>query len=349
MSGRPPRDAARRVRALLTRRMLPEDLAYVRARLDPAVEVIEPREFTEEAIVEAAAAADALLGPSVTRRLLETHGARIAFIQVPWTGLDLLDMALLREFRPVLCNSHSNAPYVAEHAVALLLAAARAIPLHDRDLRQGVWRRPGAGSGEAAGDGFLPPATLRGATVALLGYGAIGREVAVRLAAFGARLCAVRSRAAGPAPAPLAEVTGLEGWPELAARVDFAVLSLPLTPATKHVVNRDVLARMKRQAILVNVGRGELIEEEALYETLRDRRIAGAALDAWFAYPKAGEERALPSARFPFHELDNLVLSPHRAGYARGLHPHLDDAIENLNRFARGDELLNRVDLERGY
>lgn len=337
--------AARRVRALLTRRMLPEDLAYLRGRLEPGVEILEPAAFSEDALVEAAAGADVLLGPYATRRLLEAHGAHIAFIQVPWTGVDLLDMELLREFRPVVCNSHSSAPFVAEHAVALLLAAARAIPLHDRDLRQGLWRRPGSPGGS-----FLPPAALRGSTVALVGYGAIGRAVAERLAAFGARLCAVRARADGRgAEPPLSETTGLAGWPALAARADFTVLSLPLTAETRHVVSRDVLGGMKRDAVLVNVGRGELIEEQALYEALRDGRLGAAALDAWFAYPRPGEARAYPSARYPFHELENLVMSPHRAGYVRGLLPHLDDAVDNLNRFARGEELRNRVDLERGY
>jgi len=329
---------------LATRRLLPEDVAFLEAHLDAAVELVLPPEFSDDALEAAARSGiDVLFGPFVSERLLAACGARLRFVQVPWTGVDSLDFGLLRRFGTTVCNSHSNAPYVAEHAVALLLAAARAIPAHDRDLRRGTWRRPGA-----AGE-FLPPATLRGAVVLLLGYGAIGSNAARMLSGFGAELVACRRRAGGEPSPPLARVVDRTGLPSEIARADFVLVALPLSKETKGFVDRGFFELMKASAFLVNVSRGEIVAEEALYDALRAGRIAGAAIDTWYNYPKAGQPTALPSTRFPFHELENLVLSPHRSGFARGLHPHLEDAVENLNRAARGQSPLHVVDSDAGY
>jgi phosphoglycerate dehydrogenase-like enzyme len=330
---------------------------FLRERLDPRIEFVVPESFDEQSLVESARSAVReevrviLFGPHVSEALLNALGDHLAFMQVPWAGVDRLDFQLLRRFRPTLCNSHSNAPCVAEHALALLLAAARAIPQHDRDLRAGFWRRPLAGPNT-----FLPPSTLSGSTVLLLGFGAVGREIAARLAGWNVRLLAVKrsadstsSEVAAEPSHGLAAVGGPECLPDFARQADFVIVSLPLTPSTKSLVGHRTLATMKEGSFLVNVGRAETLEEEALYEALASRRIAGAALDTWYRYPSAQEPHVLPSARFPFHELENLVLSPHRAGFSRGAHPHLDGAVENLNRYAASSALQGRVDLDAEY
>jgi phosphoglycerate dehydrogenase-like enzyme len=332
------------IRVLATRRLIAEDVAYLRDRLDPRVELVVPPEFSDEALErEARSGIDVLFGPYASEGLLAACGPRLRFVQVPWTGVDSLDFEVLRRLGTTVCNSHSNAPFVAEHAVALLLSAARAIPSHDRDLRRGHWRRPGAGGT------FVPPTTLRGSVVLLLGYGAIATHAAHLLAGFGAELVGVRRRSGGEPQAPLHALVGRDGMGAHVTRAHFVLVALPLSKETRGFVDAAFFERMRNDAFLINVSRGEIVVEEALYDALKNERIAGAAIDTWYNYPKAGQPVAYPSTRFPFHELENLVLSPHRSGFARGLHPHLEDAVENLNRAADGKAPLHIVDLDAGY
>ncbi len=332
------------IRVLLTRAFFDDDLAYLWAGLRPDVELVTPPAFTPEALLAAVGDVDALLGDTLTRSLLE-RGARLRLIQVPWTGVDRLDFALLRDFPVTVCNSHSNAVPVAEMAVSLMLAIAKKVPLHDARLRQGNWMRPTRGEPES----HVPPTLVSGCTAGFLGFGAIARQIAQLLSGFNMRFIATDARAGEAPPAPLAAVYPPGGLLEVATASDLLFVTLPLTPATRGLVNADVFAAMKPGAYLINTSRGEVVDEAALYAALSARRIAGAAIDTWYQYPKSGEPRTLPSARFPFHELDNLVLSPHRAGFADGMLPHLQDVITNLNRLAAGEPLINQVDVHAGF
>jgi phosphoglycerate dehydrogenase-like enzyme len=166
---------------------------------------------------------------------------------------------------------------------------------------------------------------------------------------FGLDIQAVDARSLPETPSPLSRLVGPPDLGVVAAAADFLVVTVPLVDETLGMIDRKVFDRMRATAYLVSVSRGEVIVEEDLYRALSEHRIAGAAIDTWYQYPRPDSPDVLPSRRFPFHELDNLVLSPHRAGFARGELPHLDDAIENLNRFAAGKELINIVDLSAGY
>lgn len=331
------------IRVLLTRAFFADDLAFLQAGLRPDVELVTPPAFTPEALTDAAPDADVLLGDNITRELLE-KGTRLRLIQVPWTGVDRLDFPLLRQFAVPVCNSHSNALPVAEMAVGLMLAIAKKIPLHDARLRQGNWMRPQRDDPDL----HVPPTLVSGRTAGFIGFGAIARKITELLAGFSLRFIATDARADDPPP-PLDAVYPPDAAREVAARSDILFITVPLTPATRGLVSAEVFAAMKPTAYLVNTSRGEVVDEEALYTALRTRRIAGAAIDTWYQYPKADQPVVLPSARFPFHELDNLVLSPHRAGFAEGTLPHLGDVIANLNHLAAGEPLLNQVDVHAGF
>lgn len=332
------------IRVLLTRPFYDEDLAFLRAGLLPDVELVTPPAFTPDALLEAVRDADALLGDQLTRPLLAA-GTRLRLVQVPWTGVDRLDFELLRQFPVTVCNSHSNAVPVAEMAVSLMLAITKKIPLHDARLRQGNWMRPKRGEPDA----HMPPTLVSGCTAGFLGFGAIARQIAQCLTGFQMRFIATDARAGAPPPAPLDAIYPPEDLYIVAAQSDLLFVTLPLTPATRGLVNAEVFAAMKPSAYCINTSRGEVIDEEALYTTLYTRTIAGAAIDTWFQYPKADQPQVLPSSRFPFHELPNLVLSPHRAGFADGMLPHLQDVVTNLNRLATGESLINQVDLDAGF
>jgi phosphoglycerate dehydrogenase-like enzyme len=184
---------------------------------------------------------------------------------------------------------------------------------------------------------------LHGRTLGIVGYGDIGRATAALLRPLGVRILALRRRPELSGGDPLAEeVLPVERLLELMARSDDVLVAAPLTAATRGLVDARALAAMKRSAVLVNVGRGPVVDEDALAEALEAGRIRGAALDVFETEPLPAGHR--------FWTLSNLLLSPHCADHVPGW---VEDGtrvfLENLHRFLRGDALLNVVDKARGY
>lgn len=329
------------LQVLLGRRFAEADIAYLKARVRDDVALVAPADYSAQGLGRALAdGAEVLLGEPPAEEVL-ARATRLRLIQVPWTGVDRLDFAALKRAGVTVCNSHSNGGVVAEFAVALALSSLKGLPRHDALLRVGDWARPGSPS-------FRAPSAIAGSAAVILGLGAIGTAVGEKLAALGMTVSALVARPR-PEPSWASRLFGLESLPEALAEADLVVVCLPLTPQTRGLVDARALRRMKATAHLVNVSRGEIIDEDALYRALSEGWIGGAAIDTWYRYPRPGEASSLPSERHPFEGLDNLILSPHRAGFASDAFPHLDDAIENLNRLAAGQPLLHQIDLDRGY
>jgi phosphoglycerate dehydrogenase-like enzyme len=132
------------------------------------------------------------------------------------------------------------------------------------------------------------------------------------------------------------------------AAADFVLIACPLSEATRGMIGTAELARMKPGAVLINVARGAIVDEAALFEALRARRLGGAVLDTWYRYPSAAEPAARP-AHLPFHELDNVVITPHCSGWTEGLMPRRFALIgDNLARLQSGRPLLNQVHPQPG-
>ncbi len=203
-------------------------------------------------------------------------------------GVDNVDLAAATEHKVVVTiTPGANAVAVAELTILLMLALARHLPVHDRWVRAGEWKR---------GTGM----ELMGATLGLVGLGSIGQEVAVRARAFGMRVLATRRH---PTHSDIAdEVWPPERLPDLLRVSDVVSLHLPLTPETYHMIGAKEMALMKPTAFLVNTARGGLVDEQALYEALRERRLAGAAFDVFEQEPP-GES--------PLLQLDNFIATPH--------------------------------------
>jgi phosphoglycerate dehydrogenase-like enzyme len=261
---------------------------------------------------------------------------------VPWAGLPEATRDLMLEFPHIAVhNLHHNARPVAEMAITLMLAAAKTIVPADRALRAHDWRPRYRDT---------PSLLLAGRTALVLGYGAVGRIVADLCRALGMVVVATR-RGCGEPPEGPDEVHPATALRELLPRADALIICLPLTPQTEDLIGPAELALLPPGAVLVNVGRGRIVNEAALYHALRDGRSLAAGLDTWYNYPADAEARAgTPPSAFPFHELDNVVMSPHRAGHS--------DQTENLrmvhlarllNAAAAGEPMPNRVDLAAGY
>ena len=203
----------------------------------------------------------------------------------------------------------------------------------------------GGASGIPSGRRAPPPPPrpeLGGKTLGILGYGRIGQALARRARAFDMAIWAIRRDPTQPVSCAADFLGGPDALDELLRRADYLVVTSPLTPETRGVLGQRELALMKPTAVLVNVARAEIVDEEALYEALRRGVIAGAILDVWYRYP-TGAGPTLPS-RLPFHELGNVLMTPHVSGWTEGmLEARAEVIAENIRRAARGKAPLNLV------
>ncbi len=270
--------------------------------------------------------------------------AALHTVVVPWAGIPEGTRALLLE-RPNLAlhNLHFPAVPVAESALALLLAAAKHIVPADRALRRGDWTVRYTGEDQ----GVL----LRGKTALILGLGAIGRPVAAMCQSMGMHVLATRRSVDGPTRENGVEVHPPDALHGLLPRADALIICLPLTPETQGLIGAHELALLPPRALLVNVGRGPVVVEEALYHALAAGTLHAAGLDVWYSYPKDKAARAnTPPSAYPFHELDNVVMSPHRTNATDETERLRMEALAALlNAIAQGDEVPNRVDVQTGY
>jgi phosphoglycerate dehydrogenase-like enzyme len=237
----------------------------------------------------------------------------------------------------VLTNSREvHGPVVAEHVVALIFALAKKIPQATCLQQRRIW-----GQESIWNDGPRPQ-ELAGATLGLIGVGSIGARVAQLASSLGMRVLAVREHVKKGTPTGVEKVFPISQLSELLKQSDFVVIAAPLTPATESIINAATLVQMKPSAYLINVGRGPHVDTAALAEALRERRIAGAALDVFDREP-------LPSDS-PLWNLDNLLITPHTAGLTEKLWSrHYELFADNLRRFRAGEPLLYVVDKAKGY
>jgi phosphoglycerate dehydrogenase-like enzyme len=313
-----------------------EALDLLRSELDASIEL------TVGPDLPAPAAFHILIAGRPKREHL-TASPHLRALIIPWAGLPAGTRELLADFPQVAVhNLHYNADQVAEMAVALLLAAAKCIVPMDRALRAGDWTpryRP------------VPSVLLAGKTALILGYGAIGQRVGQMCRGLGMRVVGVRRDAAPPAAIVPDEIHPPDALPRLLPRADALIICLPHTPATDGMIGAAELGLLPPRALLVNIGRGPIVDQTALYQALHAGRLHAAGLDVWYNYPSDEAARAhTPPADVPLHTLDNVVMSPHRAGtvYEKE-HLRMRHLARMLNAAARGEPLPNRVDLEAGY
>jgi len=268
---------------------------------------------------------------------------RLHTLIIPWAGVPLETLDLVKEFPQIAVHNlpYNSAP-TAEMAVALLLAAAKWVVPYDREFRQHHWG-PLPGSGQGC-------VMLAGKTALILGYGRVGQGVAKACRGLGMHVVGVRRT---PAPTDPEDVYGSDALPKLLPHAAALVICLPHTHETSGLLGERELTLLPQHAVLVNVARGEIVAEEALYHALKARRIFSAGIDVWYRYPPRharGKARPTPPSNFPFHELDNVVMSPHRAGWSAETEDLRITHLAALLNAAAGDEPMpNRVDLSRGY
>jgi len=284
------------------------------------IEMLE--QATTEALAQSVGDADYILAGGRVRidETVLQRATRLKMIQRSGVGLDSLDLEALRCHQiPLYVNQGVNAQSVAEHALLLMLACLRRLPVVHRNTVNGVWKKQEQG---------VLTSELHGKTVGLIGMGSIARTLVGLLKGFGVkilyydafRLEASREQALGIEFAPLAEVFSC---------ADVLSLHCPLTEETRGMVNRETLGQMKPGAVLVNTARGGLVETAALAEALRNGHISFAGLDVHEAEP-------LP-ADYPLKQLENVILTPHIAGVtADSFRGMMTAAMRNIQLFDEG-------------
>lgn len=262
---------------------------------------------------------------------LVERSPELRWVHTAFTGVEGVVRAVGN--RPIVVTNAGpqNAAAVSEHAVALLLALARRLPEHFVATRDRQWVTP-------------PAQTLDGSTLMVFGLGRIGSAAASKAACLGCRVIGIRDRVELGGPDEVAEVIGMAEATARLEEADFVLLALPSTPKTDELVDREFLAAIRPGAVLVNVGRAETIDDEALADVLSRGRLRAAALDVTRTEP-------LPD-RGPLLGVPNLWLTHHTAySTAEGNHLRASQGtfLDNLERYVQGIPLENRVDLERGY
>lgn len=334
-----------KIRVLATKKFIDDDIAMLRGGFSRRIELIIPPSFSDEVIAEMASdRIHVLLGERISKEIL-SRASDLLLIQVPWTGVDRMNFELLRQYKIPVCNSHSNARIVAEMAMGLMFAITKKIPIHDVRIRMGDWMRLNSIDSKS----FYSPTLLTGKTAGFIGFGMIARQIAQLLCGLEMNYIATDARAHNDKVIGKCKIHPPKKWSIIAANSDIIFITVPLLSTTRGLIEEKFFKTMKKSAFIINISRGEIVDEKALYISLKTRQIAGAAIDTWYQYPSGNRINVLPSARFPFHKLENIVMSPHRAGYSQGEKPHLVDVIENINRLADGKPLINMVDLNEGF
>ena len=274
-----------------------------------------------EAFTRAAAEADVILNWTGSRELLRQvwgMAPQVRWVHSRSAGLDDLLCPELAESCAILTNARGVfSEILGEFVIGAVLFFAKGFRRMARSQEAGVWDQ-------------FDTVQIAGQTMGVIGFGDIGRAAARRAEALGMRVLALRSS------------SGPERKRELLEDSDYIVLSAPLTPETRGIIGAKELRAMKPDAVLINVGRGPLVDEGALIAALRERRIGGAALDVF-------DQEPLPAGH-PFYALDNLLLSPHCADHTPDWKElAMQMFLDNFERYRKGEPLTNVVDKKRGY
>lgn len=243
-------------------------------------------------------------------------------------------------------NLHYNDLAVSETALSLLLAVKKQLLPLDQSLRRGHWSPSGIDTTHAM---------LAGSTAMILGYGAIGQQLAKSLTALSVNVRVMKRNRVASLPFPCYTAND---WQQALPDTDILISTLPATTETHHLINQSTLGKLPPHAVLINVGRADTVDEEALYQALKNQTIYGAGIDVWWNYPDTypyepddQEPPCLP-ANLPYQDLDNVLILPHRGSDHRMKHlqQRLHSMLaEQINLFTQGLTPASPIDPLRGY
>ncbi len=293
----------------------------------------DPRQHDPADFSGLAAQADAIVGGGIPGKCWPETPALKVF-QIPWTGYNFTSPARMPAGIPV-CNCFEHESAIAEYIMLGMLEWAIGLRSMDARFRSGGWNDTMPGGGRLHGE-------VKGKTVGIVGYGHIGEAVARRAAAFDMRVIGTRRREQST-PEPLAWLGTADRLDDLLTESDFVVLACDLNEQTRHLINAQTLSKMKPDGVLINVARGEVVEEAALYQALKNKTIGGAIIDTWYNYNAVGKPPVWPCNE-DFQSLDNTILSAHESAMtAAQIKRRWEFVAENIKRAVAGQPVQNQV------
>ncbi len=301
----------------------------------PDIQFISHQNITDDDISEA----EVFVGVTSGRNIEKAENLKIIFIN--FTGSDMLPLDLMVERGIRLSNTHGNAPFVAERALAMVMAFYGRVVQFHADLKKGKWH--GIWSGGGTEDSWE---SLHGKKCMIAGTGEIGKWIARYLKMFECSITGYKKKPLSKKIDNFDRVT--TNLTEALEKNEIIFITLPLTAETRGIFSPEILSEM-RGKFIVNVGRGEVIDEEGLYNSLKNGILKGAALDVWFSYPEWGNNRMHPS-RFPFHELENVIFSPHVGGSVKkAAKINLIQTLDNIRAYLKTGNPVCEVDIGAKY
>jgi phosphoglycerate dehydrogenase-like enzyme len=265
---------------------------------------------------------------------------KLEMVFIPFTGVNRLPFDYLIKRGIKVSNNHGNTPIVAERAVSLALAITGRVVEYHNDMKMGDWHRNYDG-----GSPFDLWTSIQKKKVTILGCGAIGKNIAKLLQGFDCEITGFKRN----------YTENIEGFHHITNDLEKALrdahvifITLPLTEGTKELINQKN-SHLLKDKFIVNVARGEIIEERTLYESLKNGILKGAAIDCWYNYPNSKMHYTLPS-HYPVHKLKNIVISPHAASHSvEGKLFQLEDTLMNIKAYIKTGLPVDLVDLGTGY
>jgi phosphoglycerate dehydrogenase-like enzyme len=308
----------------------------IRTRIDRSVKVTHS---TDAVLQDTDGTPDILIAAYPRREHLDRSGDPLRLI-IPFNGLPPETRSILLGCPNVVVHRTPFASAeTAEMAVTLALAAAKDLIRSDMILREGHWVHESV-------------SCLGGSVVVIIGYGEVGRRIVGMLSGFGVSMLVVckQPQSRRPPAMPGASLFGPCDLRNVLPLADYLIICAPLTPETRSMLGCSELLLLRDNAIVVNVGRAEIIREADLFDVLTSRPSMRAALDVWYREPRPGEVDEVWPSVYPFHKLTNVIMSPHRSWRTAKIEVERCGILsEMINVAFSGGLVPNRVDVERGY
>ena len=329
----------------------PELQSYIESALSAyfpsKINLIFLNPYSDEEAQNYITTVDMIIGWRPSKSLLE-KAERLVLFNNPGAGIQHL-IPLFKELNSsriksiTLTNCHGNSYFTAQHAVGLLLAVTNKIVLHHVWMKEGKWR---------LGDEKAKSIRLQHKEIGLLGYGAIIQKVHKFLSGFDVTFIICKKTRKIDNDNLNAIIYTIDELHEFLGAVDVLIIAVPLTKETKRLIKKKELELLGPASLLINVGRGEIIDQDDLFLALQSNKIAGAGLDVWYNYnPEEEDGKKYPYRKNnPFHELENVVLSPHRGASPMDNLERWDDVIYNIKILAENKkDFKNIISLELEY
>ena len=237
-----------------------------------------------------------------------SEAKKLKLLQIPFVGVDWLDKSFIPS-NVMIANASGHEIAMAEYCIGTMLALALNIFNVDKSFRNGSWENwPGLTFTKSINN------EIYGKTLGIIGYGLIGQECAKRAKRLGMKVMGINRKSKDKMPTNLDWHGTTDEIDKLLKESDYVVLACDLNETTQNLINKKTLNKMKKTSFLINIARGNVCNEADLFKYLKDKKIAGAAIDTWWVYPYTNKENKNPMpSNLPFHELSNVIMSPHNS------------------------------------